>query len=177
MTDPHLDLTISLLRAALDPANHQRGITSKLDLPTGRLVAAAAHADADDEGMDRITNLAGGLALASIGLTAEIAGRDSKTPDQLLDDLALTVAGDEVATLMVQVVRATLNDPADGVEILGHTLADDLSRFLDLLLELAHYCGTSILALQADGTPAEETLADLQNALRDKDTDPEGAPL
>lgn len=59
------------------------------------------------------------------------------------------------------------------MEVLGRTLAQDQARFLDLLLALTSYCGTSILALQA-----VSTLADLEDALRDAGDEAEpAAPL
>ena len=62
-----------------------------------------------------------------------------------------------------------------GVEIMARTLAHDQARFLDLLLALTSYCGTSILALQAAGTPTETTLTDLEDALRDAGDETEPA--
>ncbi|MFC9700004.1 hypothetical protein ACFTWD_04775 [Streptomyces sp. NPDC056943] len=155
---------MELLRASLDPASHRKDAVSKLDLPTGRLIAAAAHADADDKGMDRLANLAGGLALAALGLSAEVAARGEKTLEEFLDGLE-QAGDDEVHRLMVETIRGMFHD--QGVEVLGRTLAQDQAAFLDLLLALTSYCGTSILALQAVGTPAETTLADLEDALRD----------
>ncbi|MFE1546518.1 hypothetical protein [Streptomyces sp. NPDC058718] len=46
-------------------------------------------------------------------------------------------------------------------------LDPDQAVFLELLLALTSYYGTSILALQAVGIPAKITLADLEDALRD----------
>ncbi|KJY25561.1 hypothetical protein VR44_32185 [Streptomyces katrae] len=163
---------MELLRASLDPASHREDVVSKLDLPTGRLIAAAAHADADDNGADRLANLAGGLALAALGLSAEVASRGEKTLEEFLDGLE-QAGDDEVHKLMVATIRGMLHD--QGVEVMGRTLAQDQARFLDLLLALTSYCGTSILALQAIGTPAETTLADLEDALRDEDDEAEPA--
>lgn len=163
---------MELLRASLDPASHRTDVVSKLDLPTGRLIAAAAHADADDKGADRLANLAGGLALAALGLTAELASRGDKTLDEFLDGLKQASDG-EVYTLLVETLRGMLHDQS--VEIMGRTLAQDQALFLDLLLVLASYCGTSILALQAIGTPAETTLNDLEDALRDAGDEAEPA--
>lgn len=163
---------MELLRASLDPASHRQDAVSKLDLPTGRLIAAAAHADADDKGADRLANLVGGLALAALGLSAEVAARAEKTLDEFLDGLE-QAGDDEVHMLMVETIRGMLDD--QGVEIMGRTLAQDQARFLDLLLTLTSYCGTSILALQAIGTPAETTLTDLEDALRDAGDEAEPA--
>lgn len=74
---------------------------------------------------------------------------------------------------MAQTIRGMLHD--QGVEIMGRALAQDQVRFLDLLLALTSYCGTSILALQAVGTPAETTLTDLEDALRDTGDEAEPA--
>jgi hypothetical protein len=164
---------MELLRASLDPASHRQDVTSNADLPTGRLIAAAAHADAADRGTDRLSNLAGGLALAALGLTAEVAARGQKTPAEFLNGLE-QAGDDEVHKLLVATIRGMLHD--QGAEVMGRTLAEDQARFLDLLLALTSYCGTSILALQAAGTPAEITLADLDDALRnDAGDEPEPA--
>ncbi|MFB9593714.1 hypothetical protein [Streptomyces racemochromogenes] len=127
---------------------------------------------ADDSGTDRLTNLAGGLALAAFGLSAEVASRGEKTLEAFLDDLE-RAGDDEVHKLMVATIRGMLDDR--GVEVMGRTLAQDQARFLDLLLALTSYCGTSILALQAIGTPAETTLDDLEDALRDAGDEAEPA--
>ncbi|MFD0151197.1 hypothetical protein ACWGQ4_15955 [Streptomyces sp. NPDC055721] len=90
--------------------------------------------------------------------------RAEKTLEEFLDGLE-QADDDEVHMLMAETIRGMLHD--HGVEVLGRTLAQDQARFLDLLLALTSYCGTSILALQAVGTLAETTLADLEDALRD----------
>ncbi|MET8751359.1 hypothetical protein ABZW32_14860 [Streptomyces sp. NPDC004667] len=74
---------------------------------------------------------------------------------------------------MTETIRGMLH--GQGVEVMGRTLAQDQARFLDLLLALTSYCGTSILALQAIGTPAETTLDDLEDALRDAGDEAEPA--
>ncbi|GHD82130.1 hypothetical protein ACFQL8_10535 [Streptomyces goshikiensis] len=163
---------MELLRASIDPASHRKDVVSKLDLLTGRLIAAAAHADADDSGAGRLADLAGGLALAALGLSAEVASRGEKTLDEFLAGLE-QAGDDEVHKLMVETIRGMLDD--QGVEIMGRTLAQDQTRFLDLLLALTTYCGTSILSLQAIGTPADITLTDLEDALRDAGDEAEPA--
>jgi hypothetical protein len=53
---------------------------------------------------------------------------------------------------MVETIQGMLHD--QGVEVMGRTLAQDQARFLDLLLALTSYCGTSIVALQAMAPPS-----------------------
>ncbi|CAL9630427.1 hypothetical protein [Streptomyces sp. enrichment culture] len=154
---------MELLRASLDPASHRQDAVSKLDLPTGRLLAAAAHADADAR-EPTAWPTSPGVSPSPLGLSAEVAARGEKTLDEFLDGLG-QAGDDEVHMLMVETIRDMLDD--QGVKIMGRTLAQDQARFLDLLLALTSYCGTSILALQALGTPAETTLTDLGDALRD----------
>ncbi|MFD9426900.1 MULTISPECIES: hypothetical protein [unclassified Streptomyces] len=71
---------MELLRAALDPASHRTDARSLLGLPTGRLIADAAYADADAECMDRLALLAAGISTAAFGLTAELAARSGQSP-------------------------------------------------------------------------------------------------
>ncbi|MFE7130118.1 hypothetical protein ACFVIM_04600 [Streptomyces sp. NPDC057638] len=170
MTTSTHEPVMELLRAAIDPASHRTDALSPADLPTGRIIAATAHADADDQGMERVSLMAAGIAMAAVGLTAEIAGRSGQSTDALLDSLAQAARtrGDDEFPLAVEVIRGMFSDgAADGVEILGRTFAHDEADFLTLLLNLAHYCGTSIMALETQfDTPAEQTLSDLESALR-----------
>ncbi|WP_331735502.1 hypothetical protein OG379_40980 (plasmid) [Streptomyces sp. NBC_01166] len=169
MTTAIHEPVMELLRAALDPASHRTDARSPIELPTGRLVAAAAHADADAEGIDRLTQLAAGTSMAALGLTAELAARNGQSPAELLDAMDRTARehGHDEPAPVVQVVRSMLEGPADeGAELLGRTFARDQGDFLTLLLELATYCGTSIMILEKKyDTPKEQTLQDLENAL------------
>ncbi|MEU5403596.1 hypothetical protein ABZ348_30395 [Streptomyces sp. NPDC005963] len=174
MTLPSHEPVMELLRAAIDPVSHRTAASSPADLPTGRLIAATAYADADDTGMTRLSLLGAGTAMAAFGLTLEIAARNEQDPGAFLDSLAEAsqTRGDREFPLAVDVIRRMLSDGfADGAEILGTTFARSEQESLTLLLHLANYCGTTIQLLETRfGTPMEDTLQDLSNALQDTDT-------
>ncbi|MGX2997584.1 hypothetical protein JNUCC64_25540 [Streptomyces sp. JNUCC 64] len=176
---PHA-LVMDLLRAALDPESHREDTRSPLDLPTGRLLSDAARADAAEKGMRRLSLIASGLAMAATGLTLELAARSQRNPEELLESLERTARqlGDGPAAPVADVVNGMLRDRGeDGMRVLGETFARDQVDFLDLLIELAHYCGTSILALDRTyGTPRDQTLEDLEEMLRaSEEEEPETA--
>ncbi|MEF9915370.1 hypothetical protein RJT17_35150 [Streptomyces sp. P5-A9] len=116
-----------------------------------------------------MTLLAAGISMAALGLTAELVARNGQSPAELLDEMDLSAHkhGDDGPAPVVQVVRSMLDGPAgEGAELLGRTFARDQGDFLTLVLDLAHYCGTSIMILEKKyDTPKEQTLQDLEDAL------------
>ncbi|MFC9916499.1 hypothetical protein [Streptomyces sp. NPDC127197] len=65
------------------------------------------------------------------------------------------------------VIRALLADQTSAGEVLGATFARDQGEFFDLILELADFTATCITIREArSGTPAADTLADLEEMLR-----------
>ncbi|MFD4834114.1 hypothetical protein ACFWPV_30380 [Streptomyces uncialis] len=149
---------------------HCTGAPSPVDLPASRLIAATAHADAADHRMIRLSLLASGTAMAALGLTAEIAARSGQGIDELLDALA-RVAREQGDDQVLVVGAFSVPWPTEGTrapprssERPSHATRGE---FLSLLLNLADCCGTSIQALATEyGTPVEDTLADLEDALK-----------
>jgi hypothetical protein len=73
---------MDLIRAAMGPAS--RTARRSVDSSAGRVVSAAARADADENGTDRIFLLATGAAVSATGLTLLLADESEQTLDELL---------------------------------------------------------------------------------------------
>ncbi|MFZ3562714.1 hypothetical protein ACOKM5_43030 [Streptomyces sp. BH097] len=172
MTTPAYVPVMELIRAGLDPASHQEGVHAPVDLPTGRVVAAAARADVDDDGMRNISLLAAGIAMAAIGLTAELAGRRGQEPEEFLDSMEGAARSDDGFDgngELVQVLRGMLSDQgAAASELMGQIFARDQAQLFDLLVEFGAYCGTCIKLLErVFQVPVDEVLQDLEDMLKE----------
>lgn len=115
--------------------------------------------------------LASGIALAAAGLTLLIASHLQQSPEEYLgalDTSARKVSRDRKGSPVTAVVAGMLRDQGEpGVTLLGQAIARDEAEFLDLLVDLAEYCGTSIMVLEYRcGTPKEETLQHLEDMLQ-----------
>lgn len=168
MTISSHEPVMEVLHASLDPASHSAARTP-LDLPTGRLIAAAAHADAEEQDMKRLSMLASGLAMAAWGVTVLLASHSDQSPEELLESMqhAAQRHGSKDTPAMT-VIGGMLKDRGQaGTTILGETFARNQVEFFNLLVDLAGYCGTCIMTLeQTFSTPREETLQDLEEMLK-----------
>ncbi|WP_255945540.1 hypothetical protein [Streptomyces odontomachi] len=164
---PHGGMPVmELILAAMDPANSTA--QRQGDSPTGRVVAAAAHADADENGTDRIFLLASGAATAATVLALALAEQAEQTVDGLLRELEAVAAQRGTKLNTVPVIRALLVDQSSGGEVLGATFARDQGEFFTLITELADFAATCIVLREARfGTPVAETLDDLDEMLKD----------
>jgi hypothetical protein len=161
---------MELIRASMDPAS--RAAPRPVDSPAGRLVSAAARADTDENGTDRIFLLATGTTAAATGLTLVLADETEQTVDELLTAIEEAsergAAGGGPKLNALPVIRALLADQASAGEVLGSTFARDQGEFVDLILELADFTATCITIRAArHGTPVTETLADLEEMLKE----------
>ncbi|MGW2707102.1 hypothetical protein [Streptomyces sp. NPDC001340] len=136
------------------------------------MVSAAARADADESGTDRIFLLATGAAVSATGLALVLADESEQTVDELLtaieDAARRQAAQGEPKLNAVPVMRALLAGQDSAGEILGATFARDQGEFFDLILELADFTATCITIRDTQhGTPVADTLADLEEMLKD----------
>lgn len=161
---------MELIRASMDPAS--RTARRPVDSPAGRVVTAAARADADENGTDRIFLLATGAAAAATGLALVLSDETEQTVDELLTALeeasgrGVAEGGPKLNALPV--IQGLLVDQASAGEVLGTTFARDQGEFFDLILELADFAATCITIRAARyGTPVADTLTDLEEMLKE----------
>jgi hypothetical protein len=161
---------MELIRASMNPAS--RTARRPVDSPAGRVVSAVARADADENGTDRVFLLATGAAAAATGLALVLADQTQQTVDEFLSALEEAVghrtAEGGAKPNALPVIRALLADQESAGEVLGSTFARHQGEFFDLVLELADFTATCITLRETRyGTPAADTLADLEEMLKE----------
>ncbi|MFJ6792076.1 hypothetical protein [Streptomyces angustmyceticus] len=139
------------------------------DDPACQVVLRAAKADADDEGMERLTLLALGTAVCASDLTVVLADHKNITTQQLLDELVAARRGqgadDTPMPDLLLALRA--DDPGPAADLLGNLFADDHDAFLDLIVELGGYAATCVSLLAVlEISPVEDTLAELEKTVQ-----------
>ncbi|MGP4091732.1 hypothetical protein, partial [Streptomyces sp. KR55] len=160
---------MKLIRASMNPAS--RTARRPVDSPAGRVVSAAARADADENGTDRIFLLAAGASVAATGIALVLTDETEQTVDELLsaiEEAAERGAAGQAKLNTLPVIRGLLTDQESAAEVLGATFARDQGEFFDLILELADFTATCITIREArSGTPVADTLADLEEMLKE----------
>ncbi|MEU8780164.1 hypothetical protein [Streptomyces sp. NPDC048637] len=161
-------LVMELLHASHAAAQREAPVR-RGDDPACQVVLRAAKADADDEGMERLTLLALGTAVCASDLTAVLADHKNITTQQLIDELvAARREKDAEDTPMLDLLLALrMDDPGQAAELLGNLIADDHDAFLDLIVELGGYAATCVSLLAVlEISPVEDTLAELEETVQ-----------
>lgn len=161
---PVMELLHASHAAAQREAPVRRG-----DDPACQVVLRAAKADADDDGMERLTLLALGTAVCASDLTAVLADHKDITTQQLIDELvaARRDKGAEDTPMLDLLLAMRSDDPGQAAELLGNLIAGDHDVFLDLIVELGGYAATCVSLLAVlEISPVEDTLAELEETVR-----------
>ncbi|MEU6331990.1 hypothetical protein ABZ851_32755 [Streptomyces sp. NPDC047049] len=139
------------------------------DDPACQVVLRAAKADADDDGMERLTALALGTALCASDLTVVLADHKNITTQQLVDELvaARRAQGAEDTPMPDLLLAMRADDPGQAADLLGNLIAGDQDAFLDLIVELGGYAATCVSLLDVlEISPVEDTLAELAKTVQ-----------
>lgn len=161
-------LVMELLHAS--HASAQREAPARRgDDPACQIALRAAMADADDEGIQRLTLLALGTAVCASDLTAVLADHKNTTTQQLIDELvaARHDKGAEDTAMPDLLLAMRTDDPGQAAELLGNLIAGDHDIFLDLIVELGGYAATCVSLLAVlEISPVEDTLAELEETVQ-----------